>query len=521
MDSKKITIMKKRNNRRTISYAPVSPRRFSFLKDLHVDEKTKHVLKIAGECVGIIILTAIVGYTVLNNFAPLGVTTKYSLQNGDKNMSGLGPRQRIDTKTIDGQHVYYQKDDLVYFTTKMPFDFDTATVKVTYQNPDPEQTLSIGYQDQEKWHYDTKSFDIPFLNNLSWQRNGEDPVVLYQREPNYPSVDAFLKNPPKDALIGTYAYDTDIGDVSHTKLPGYQPETKTTVIDTLLRGRQVIYAYLEDEPFKMTLQKQDLNWYEDPDVMTVKIYKGNDIVFQATADDDGITDDSRKIQPAQEIVLQNPGPELPETGVYKIIIDANPDTVIRQIATNLHKVVFAGSLFPIANTDAYNELVASTAATTVYTNAFTLSATTYHEAGKQDIFVDNQLLDVNMLNTDHLMTPANTLSKVTVPKNDVVLNAFQGYFSFDPKSFFLPSPYYVLPLNKKEDVDLVDYILTDYLPPHKDGQWLTQERVFDLSKAYVNNERLSWLVKAPKLKSSKEKIKIKDIEVTFYKKPIL
>src|SRR6185437_807582 len=99
--------------------------------------------------------------------------------------------------------------------------------------------------------------------------------------------------------------------------------------------------------------------------------------------DDGITDASHKVLPPTDITIANPGPGLPETGIYKIVIDDNSDTVIKSIRTNLHKIVFAQSIFPIANRSAYYGVVSSTSATTVYTNALSLSALTYHTPGEQ------------------------------------------------------------------------------------------------------------------------------------------
>ena len=57
-----------------------------------------------------------------------------------------------------------QTHDLIYFTTDMPFYFDKAKIRMTFKNSDPNQTISLGFQDQKIWHYDTELFDVPFLN---------------------------------------------------------------------------------------------------------------------------------------------------------------------------------------------------------------------------------------------------------------------------------------------------------------------------------------------------------------------
>lgn len=483
----------------------------------NLTQKSVYRIRIAAQFVFTMLSTAIIVFIFLNNIAPFGITTEYILSNNDKNMSSLGPKNRVIVETKDRQKVFRQTSDLVYFSTNMPFNYDSATVTLTYQNPDSDQTIQVGYQDQSTWHYDTKLFDVPFLNNLSWQRNGFSPV-LYQRNPKYASVDDFISNPPADSLIGTFKYDTDIGNVSATRLPGYKPSKVETVINTPLRGRHIMYVYLENEPFHITIEKQDLNWYPDPDVMNVKIYKDRDLVYQVTADDDGIQDSSRKTLPPEEINIRNPGPGNPESGVYKIILDANGDTIIKSIRTNLHKIAFQGTIFPAGNRDSYPGIAASTLATTVYTNALTLSAQTYHEPGKQDILVNDQVLPVKTLNSDQTIIPSGNIAKVVIPKNDVILDAYQGYFAFDANQFFLPTQYHVVPITKKEDITLVDYLLADYLPSQKEGDWQTQERLFDIRGAYVKNGKLSWIIQAPQLKENNRSIIIKDIDIVLRKK---
>lgn len=492
-----------------------------YLKNLpfHLNQRSMYKMRIVGQFLGIVILTAVIAYTVLNNFAPLGITAHYSLMEGNNNNFELGPKDRINKVTKDGQTTIHQTHDLIYFTTDMPFYFDKATVRLTFKNPDPNQTISLGFHDQNIWHYDTQVFDVPYLNNLSWVRTGDAPI-LYQRKKYFNNVDDFFKNPPKDVLIGTYAYDTTIGDIP-TKISDYEPATQETIIDTPLRGKHILYAYLENEPFSMTIQKQDLNWYEDPDTMTVNVYKDQNLVFQVIADDDGISDNSKKTLPPQEIEIKNPGPDLPENGVYKIVIEATGDTIIKNIKTNLHKIVFANSIFPAANNLVYWPTVTDTIATTLYTNALILSGTTYHGAGLQNIFVDNHILPITGVKNFYFITPQEYISKIVVPQSDVILNGFQAFFSFNQDQFFDPTPYHIVPINSKSDVDLVDYIVTDYIPSETNGQWQTAERTFDIHSAFIKDKKLSWVIVAPKLQENNREIIIGDIDITLYKNPWL
>src|SRR5258706_308882 len=506
-----------------------------------------HKIRLLGKFFGIILLVSLPAYVLINNFSPFGITSEYSTSDS-KNHLILGPKNRVTTKNINGQKVFVQTNDFLYFLTPMSFNYDSATVRITFQNPDPEQTISLGFQDQDTWHYATQLIDAPLLNSLAWSRIGKNPT-LYQRNPKFTSVDKFLLSPPKDSLIGTYAYDTDLAKstsnvaaANSVSIPGYVAAASEsnsadanadTVINTPLRGRHVMYVYLHNEPFILTVKKQDLNWYEDPDVMNISVYKDNNLVHSSQIDDDGITDASKKVLPPQEVTIKNSGPGLPENGVYKIILDANSDTVISEIRTNLHKIVFQGSIFPANNSDSYPGLTkakfdlasnskASTAsdaaATILFTNALTLSALTYHNSGKQKISVGNDILDVNALKTEEVMAPKDVLSKVVIPKNDVILKAFQGFFAFSPDEFFVPLQYHVIPVTGRDDIDLSDYILTNYTPSKEVGDSRIAEYTFNLFPANIKNGKLSWIIKSPGLVDNNRQIIIKNIDVVLKKK---
>jgi hypothetical protein len=474
-------------------------------------------LKMIGMFFGILLFTGFLGFIILNNMTPLGLSVKYSLSKNSDNISSLGPKTRVQTINLDGEPAYKQTQNLIYFTTTMPFDFDHASVKVIFQNTNPNQSFSLGFQDKDSYSYKSKPVDVPYLNSLSWARNGDNPV-LYQREQKFNDVNSFLDNPPLDSVIGTYEYNTNIVNNTSSIPEDYMSKKTQTKINTALRGTHVMYVYLKNEPFQLSFVKQDLNWYSGEDKMKVIIYKDTDKVFEKEIGDDGISNDSRKILSPQRVNIQNPGKELPENGVYKVVLEANGDTIIKNIRTNLQKIVFANSLFPATNSIAYHGVVSSTSATTVYTNALNISASTYHKTGIQNILVGDQVLGVHTLNTPSNLSPRDNITKVLIPQNDVILNGFMGYFAFSHEQFFVPTKYNVLPISKKEDINLVDYILTDYLPSHTEGQWQTNELYYDLNSAFIIDGKLHWVINAPKLQEANGTIIIKDIQITFHKK---
>ncbi len=468
----------------------------------------------------------------LRNVEPFGTET--SLKSGENvSISGIGPKDRVFIEKLNEDLISKIVDDLTYFSIDMAHNYDSAKIRLTFKNDNPEQDVSLGFQDQSIWHYESKFVDINILNSLDWNMVDHYPT-LYQRHAYYKSYIDFLENPPKIGGIGTYNIDPNI--FSQSVLRDYKPSNKETVIDTPIRGRHVIYMYLKDEPFRLKITKQDLNWYEDADTVSIRIYKGKENVLTGTIADDGIEDKSQKTLPPQEIELKNPGAENPEPGVYKIVIDGTADTVIKKISTNLHKIVFENSIFLVGNKEVYPKIVDTTIPTNLYAETSELKATTYHESAIQEIKVNDKVLKLINVGSEAMISAtgsANFFSDnkekestqsgmyVTIPKNDVVLNALLGYFSFSKDQYFEPSPYKNLPINSKEDIDKVDYIVANYTPSRKEGDWQVAEAEFDLSTAVTKKGKLSWLIKAPKLKERGGSILIKKIEVQLTKKPII
>src|SRR6266480_3559446 len=77
----------------------------------------------------IVIFAALVWYVVLANLAPFGITLV-------ENITSLGTKNRVQKEKQSGQTIFRQINDLVYFSTTVPFEFDTATVRLTFQNSD-------------------------------------------------------------------------------------------------------------------------------------------------------------------------------------------------------------------------------------------------------------------------------------------------------------------------------------------------------------------------------------------------
>jgi hypothetical protein len=459
--------------------------------------------------IAIIISVCIVIFIILSNTAPFNITRTYFSDN--KHILLLGPKDRV--KIID--NIIRQKADLVYFNSPMSFNFDHSKIKIVFKNTSPEQQILLGYKDQETWHYNLKLIDNILLDNLNWNKVGNGPY-LYQKKPTYNSVGEFLNKIPENKIIGVVDYKKSDSLQPKIKLPNYQPANTTTSINTPLRGKTTLYAFLNHEPFNMSFTKQDLNWYTDPDVTKISVFKGKDKVFDATVDDDGNTTGNHKIGNEETVEIKNPGPGLPESGVYKIVIDASDDSLITNISTTLHKISFEGPLYVADNHEVYGNITPDTKPTNLITNAQSLSFRSDHNHSTI-AKINQQTVNVNKANQTFTATSNTPSSTIAIPNSDMIVNG-SGYFAFNADQFFVPIPYKILPINSAEDIAQADYILTDYKTPRHEGDWLVAEREFDLQDAAIQKGQLSWLLSAPGLKENNHIVEYKQIDVTLTKK---
>jgi hypothetical protein len=473
-------------------------------------------LQMLARNIAILVSSLIVLYIIAANTTPINIQQVETMAN-----SGLTPLTPID-RVVQGNGYDVQVGDLVYFYSTMLFKFDHANVKFVFKNPSASQNISLGYQDQQQYHYNASVLDAPFLNTLNWPQLSNNGLYLYQKTPVYKSVSEFLMKPPTDKAIGVFDYDFQSSQPLDVTIPGYKPAKQDTIITTPLRGKTTFYAYVQNEPFHMILTKRDLNWYAQPDVVSIKVYKGSDVVAQTSISDDGNESSNHVVGVPQQAVINNPGPGLPENGVYKIVIDAPGDTITTRIQTNLHKLAFAGPLYPVSNAKVYGGVTTSTTPTTLYTDAPAISAQTYHTA-TQTVQVGLQGLSVTAGQPAAVSGPTGandgSLVGVIAPLSDTVINGV-GYFSFTPDQFFAPTPYKLLSLTNTTDLSQVDYVITHYpgAPKQLPGGWDMAQRDFDLSDSVTQGGKLSWLISAPGLSENGQTVKIKSIDITLTKK---
>ncbi len=460
----------------------------------------------------IVLLSGIVIYSLSGNYPIFGQTINLT----EKELSDLTPGARVKKVLASDTEIKKQVDDTIYFTTKSE-GFDKAKIKLTFIDGNPDQDIHMGYKDQKVWHYKTSPLYLPLIENLRWDRVNVYSPTLYQKNNGISSFEEFIENPPQDKVVGTY-YLT--GDYSRKILDGYAPKTTNTTIDVPLRGSHTFYTFIQNEPFSLKISKQDLNWYEGADTLKIIVSKDGEVVNEKVIPDDGIVDTSKKIKSPQSETIEYKG-GFPENGLYKIQLITNGDTIIKSIESSFHLLVFQSPIYPISASEVYSSKINSGSLNTLFTDANKLNYQTFHGTSLQKIKVNNTEVDINEVNKLIEYISAKNRNQIDIPKGDIVVSG-AGYFSFATDQFFTPYIYKRYEVKGLEDLEKINFLLTDYVKPFNlDGGWKQSELEFDLSDAVYDKGKLSWIIRAPGLKEKGNTILIKDIEVTLEKSPII
>jgi hypothetical protein len=440
-------------------------------------------------------------------------------------ISKLSPAERMNGNKIIG--------DPVYFSLRVPRRFEKAKLTVKFKNNLP--TLQGGIKggrevisileagllmDKKVWNYDLKPLDNSILDNLinKWNSVRSGDLLLLQREKKFSSVEDFLKSPllykegqgevlPADK-IAAYNYSLK----QEFLLPNYKATTIPKTLCRPIQGAYQFYTYIKDEDLSFDFQFQDLNKNDDSDQVDAIVYYGGEEIYKDTLPDDGGARRNLKL------FLAN----LPE-GVYKISLRANNDIITRTITTPQSKITFINKV-----------VLADTPEVSCGRNLFTNSRTLQFQTVLSDRLGQIKIIpwkttpnlslgggggvvipplpeggqggvgDIKVaisetykqFSTKEIL-PA--FSEVVMPADGITVSG-DGLFSFSPDQFFNPE---IKKVDENFDADRegVDFIIAKYTPPAPEGEWFEASADFDLTNAYKENNKHSFLISIPGLRA--------------------
>lgn len=442
-----------------------------------------------------------------------------------------GPKERV--------MVDYDKSVLevfggpLYFSLLTPRSFDEAELTIKYRYLDYSQVeapiIEAGVLvDGALWRYDLKPVNNEIINILSreWLVIKDGGKLLLQKEEKYDTIDSFISNPPQKDRIALYNTDLDIDYV----LPDYRKSEDVRSIlgskKDSLRGSFEILTYIKDEELFFGMDIVDLNKNKDADPVELLLFYDSTLLTSARLSDDGIATDNKKVLESRVINLK--AADLPE-GVYKVLLKAGDDIVVRNLRSNQSRIVFRNKLWLYEG-----DLLAD-----IYTDGTLLNAQTTNPGKLQtvDVFQAEEIcqpwesricresspVELELSETYKLFTLplSGGINRISLENDDIIISG-NGLFAFDSLSYFNPLFKKIDNSTKLEELS-ADYIFADYIEPWDQDGWLVKKIKFDISRAYRENGKYGFLISIPGLRAEDRKdpaIEIDKIEVGLFGKSL-
>jgi hypothetical protein len=379
--------------------------------------------------------------------------------------------------------------DPAYFSLSVPRRFEKARLTLEFQNDTDRPLIEVGVlTDKRVWNYDLKPLQNKVLDGLfnEWSVLWDADVLLFQRNKEYESVKDFLaKRPPMDRVA---VYDYDLG--ADFTLADYRPATTSRTMCRPLEGAYQFYTYIKDEDLDFDFFFRDLNKNSDPDPIDIFVYYGDqEIAAESLGDDEGGSED-------RHLRLFLAG--LPE-GVYKVGVRVNSDIVTRSISTKQAKLAFINK---VALADAPEVSCGRNLYTGSRRAQFkTVLADRLGEIRIHQVYGNAFSEIVDLYETYRQFETKQDLpsfSEIVMPSDGIVVSG-DGLFSFSAKEYFDPRPRKAVE-GFDPDRDGIDFVITRYVPPVKDGDTLVSSVDFDLTGAYKEKGKHSFLISVPGLR---------------------
>lgn len=467
-------------------------------------------------------------FLVFRFFTPFGAIVSYQFNSmfdrdklskiqGAQESSSFNPTQngvlQIPQQTI--------RQNVVTFNLKLiTKPIEGVWVNLRFKGNPKE--VKIGVRGSEKEKYQYLPLYNQMLNSLFWNQTTSGGTTFWQRAKKYNDISELVSKPPisDDVKTASYFFDPTDLDKFQAKTASLASAEKNTVFNIALRGSHTFFILANKKPLTISVTKQDANAYKGEDVLSIELYKGDKQIIKKEIPDDGISDISNlKMTPqTEQMKIDNIEP-----GIYRLVLtdqSIGMDVQIGKIETNQSSLV-SGSLF-----------IVDEKLTTLWTNSKKVTLRTPHTVGIQTVKLDgkydlkvekenqNFVFDLNKPESKTASasdTNTRVVHKLEIPKNDLGISG-DGYFSLSQESLFNPNPVKTIDLSTVTDIDKIDYIIANYQPAKKDGEWYTVQAYFDPKDVVIDGDKLYFSLESPGLSGYGGEIVIDSLEVTV-KKP--
>ena len=443
-------------------------------------------------------------WLVQREIVPSGVfVVRHAVGETSPYMDALAPKDRVkDEGTIIG--------DPVYFFLHPHRFFDRLEFEVWFQNLTVPIIEFGGLAKTNPEVYDLHPLQNRLIDELTWDKISDGTFTLYQREPVWNSVADFLAQEVADmATVAVYKADYPVP--FRLDQAGYQPTTDSKTLEVSLRGSHQLKTYIRDETLRMEFEYIDMNRDEGTDAVTATVFdEAGNPVADARSADDGNTKSDAISSSMKRLTLDVPN--LPQ-GVYKIVLNTTRDVFVRKIHTPQQKLIFLNSIF-IGDEIGYRE---SPSSIQFNTTSLRLRMQTRHAEGVQEVAIGGVTHSITEPYKMYAFETTADLKTVEIPQGDLEI-FFDGPVAFTPEQLFYPDPQVIRPYTNLQDSE-IQYVLTTYIPPRREGEWLVQTVKFNTAALWFDKKTWKFAFSAPEIESLHAEFTVKAINTRFIREP--
>jgi len=438
-------------------------------------------------------LGLVVGFLLYKGVVPSGkISYVYNLEKPSSFIGKLTPAERVELVKDGVQKII---GDPVYFSLRTPRKFNIAKLSIKYKNNSELPLIEAGVlMDKTVWRYNLQPIENKIIDDIAlvWDAIKENGVMLLQREKRFNSIDEFLENLPSKDEIALYNYDLKQKFLfenyeGNKELSSGYPELSSLS----LRGSYQFYTYIKDEDLNFDFSFLDLNKNKDSDRIELNLYYEDELIDSRSMEDDGVVSDNSEI--SSERTVNFKVANLPE-GVYKIELKVNDDIVTKNITTVQSKLAFINKIWLFNEGKSKIEL---------FTDGRELRVQTVNPGSLGKIKFGEEELEINETYKQFFVSlPIATTTKLILAKDGVII-ASDGVFSFSETYLINPS-FKKVTANLDIKKESINYVLAKYSPPEEIKNWKLAQVEFDISNAYREFYKNSFIISVPGLRADDE-----------------
>lgn len=440
-----------------------------------------------------VIYLLIIAFFIYFKIIPFGqIEYNGDLLKKDYFIANLTPLERIEN--VEGKAGVLGEP--VYFSLQLPRHFNEATFKLKYKFlSDQHNLFKIGLlADDKLWRYLEKPLENRIIEQALDNWEGVEYIdgkLFLQREKKFANLQEYLTSDIDKSNLGLYNLSTTDLNLPIFSLNEEENEGKSEwSLPTPLRGDQQMLVYSFGEDISLNFNFFDLNENKDSDEIRLNLYYQDSLLASEIIADDGDSSDKASISEINNFSWSLG--YLPE-GAYRVEIRAGSDIVISELKSSTNYIVFINKVNIYKNEEKVN---------LQNNGSFLRVETIYPDYLQAFNFKDKEIKLEETYKQYYVkeFESENIWEEIVLEKGGLLL-ANDGIFAFAKARAFDPRYRYI---NQNTKLSELNYIIADYTPVEKDGQWSIAEAKFNLSEAWSRDNKYNVLLSIPGLNLADE-----------------